>query len=281
MISPNTLRSCSRLALALAATSLVACAHTPSPSAGPDLRPLPEPARALELIREAGGKRQNLRALGRLTYFGEKGRVRLKAALLVERPGRFRFETISPLEQPVDVMACDGDRQWLLSKEKLSEGAATPENVARLLPLPMEPEDVVDTLLGGVPTSDRFTPSKIAWSDDRWVLTVASGDGDAGRLTIEPATKRVVAMDLLQGGGDVRVSVSFEDFEDAGEGFGEVPRKIGLRMPGRDLDVDIRLKEVDVNVALKKELFRIDAPPGVRPEPLDAPAASFLEKPSR
>ena len=38
--------------------------------------------------------------MGRVTDFGERGRVRLTAVLLAERPGKLRVETLSPLEQP-------------------------------------------------------------------------------------------------------------------------------------------------------------------------------------
>jgi outer membrane lipoprotein-sorting protein len=232
---------------------------------------LPEPSRVLEQLREAGKKRGNLRALGRLTYFGEKGRVRLKAVLVVERPDRFRFETVSPLEQPVDVMACDGKQLWLLSKEKLFVGAATPDNVARLLPLPMNPEEVVDTLLGGVPTSARFKPVEVTYDGDdreRLALILEGSEGERARVLIDREKTQVLSMALLERGGDVRVSVTFEDFESAGDAAGDIPRTIALKMPARDLEVDIRLKEVDVNVPLNAELFRIEAPPGVVPEPL-------------
>lgn len=255
--------------------AIVAFRCRPSPSPHPaKLPPLPAPERALEVVREAGKERRNLRALGRVTYFGEKGRVRLKAAIVVERPARFRFETISPLEQPIDVMASDGTRLWLLSNGKLSEGRASAENVAKLLPLPLEPAEVVDTLLGGVPSAHRFRAVGIAREDEgdeRWLLSLEGNAGESARVSVDPVRRVVVRMELLEPGGDVRLGVTFEDFEGAGESTGELPRTIRLRMPSRDLDVHIKLKEVDVNVPLEEGLFRIVAPPGVASEPMDSP----------
>ncbi len=141
MRSDATLRSSARLAPLALFGVLTAC-HPAAPVKRADLAPLPAPEAALAELRAAGAKRQNLRALGRLTYFGEKGRVRLKAVLVADRPNRVRFETVSPLEQPLDVMTVDGSRLYLLSKEKLAIGPATPENVARLLPFPMHPEEL-------------------------------------------------------------------------------------------------------------------------------------------
>lgn len=280
MRSDATLRSSARLAPLALFGVLTAC-HPAAPVKRADLAPLPAPEAALAELRAAGAKRQNLRALGRLTYFGEKGRVRLKAVLVADRPNRVRFETVSPLEQPLDVMTVDGSRLYLLSKEKLAIGPATPENVARLLPFPMHPEELVDTLLGGVPTSARFTPSKIAWNDagDRWLLTLDGVAGDSAVVTADPVRRVVVAMDLRDAGGNVRMGVTFEDFEVAGDS-GELPRTIHVKMPGRDLEVDLKLKEVDVNVALDDALFTIVPPEGITPERLDSPPVALPVKPS-
>jgi outer membrane lipoprotein-sorting protein len=258
--------------------SSAACAHAPAKAR---TTPLPQPADALAKLRESGERRKNLRAMGRLTYFGEKGRVRLKAVIVVDRPARFRFETVSPFEQPIDVMACNGSRLWLLSKEKLAEGAATPENIAKLVPLPLKPEEIVDTMLGGVPTSSRFTPVKLEWDehqDGRWLMTMAGQGGETGKLSIDPDKQRIMAMTLLEADGRVRVSVEFDDFE-AAKDAGEVPRSIHAKMPARDLDVEIKLKEVDINVALEASLFRIQPPPGVIALPMEGIATATVAEP--
>lgn len=260
-----------RTAVLLATCLLGSLSCRPGPVKDPASLPaLPSAESALEMLRSRGEERKNLRAMGRLTYFGEKGRVRLKAVLVAERPGSFRFETVSPLEQPLDVMACDGKKIWLLSKEKLSEGPATPENIARLMPLPLHPEEVVDTLLGGVPTGARFTAKSIAWDGEgeKWVLVVSGPNNEVGNLTVDPVRKVVEKMELLESGGNVRLSVTFADFEAAEGSTAEIPRDLHIVMPSRNHDVTIKLKEVDVNVELSGSLFTITAPPGVIPEQL-------------
>src|SRR5262245_17955687 len=94
-------------------SAIGACRPDPPKKPAKDA-PLPSAEAALEQLRQKSATRKNLRAIGRLTYFGEKGRIRLKSVLVAERPGSFRFETISPLEQPIDVMACDGKKIRLL-----------------------------------------------------------------------------------------------------------------------------------------------------------------------
>src|SRR5262249_11386990 len=107
----------------------------------------------------------------------------------------------------------------------------------------------------------------------RWILTIEDGARDRGRLTVDPEHKRVTAFELLEANGDVRMSVSFDGFESAGPDAGEMPRTSAMKMPKRDLDIDIKLKEVDVNQSLDASLLRIVPPPGVVPERLDSPAA--------
>ncbi len=231
-----------------------------------DTTPLPTAEQLLESLR-ADNQRKNLRALGRVTYYGDEGRVRLKAVLLAERPGRFRIETLSPLEQPVDVMACDGDALWLLSQGRLRTGEATPQNIARLLPLSMKASEVVDTLLGGVPTSDRFDPVKVERIEDtdRLALELTSNLDERVWLRVDPTARVVEEMRLFATNGSERVHVKFEDFE-ATPGGRPLPRSMEIRMDG--LDVRIKLTEADVDVPLDASLFALAVPDGVTAEPL-------------
>lgn len=251
--------------LAIAPLLFATLACRPSP-VKQDYAPLPTPEAVLEMLR-GENQRKNLRALGRVTYFGDKGRVRLKAVLLAERPGRFRIETLSPLEQPIDVMASNGEELSLLSGGRLRSGPATPENIARLLPLRMKPTEVVDTLLGGVPTSDRFHPSKVTRveGEDEWALELTSDAGERVWLRVDPTEKVVREMKLFAGADVQRVRVAFDDFEPA-PGGGPLPRSLAIQMDS--LDVRIALTDADVDVELADSLFGLTAPEGVTPEPL-------------
>lgn len=242
----------------------VACRPSPPKT---DYAPLPPAKDVLAMLR-AENQRKNLRALGRVTYFGEKGRVRLKAVLLAERPSRFRIETLSPLEQPIDVMVCDGDELSLLSGGRLRTGPASPQNIARLLPLSMKASEVVDTLLGGVPASERFRPMKVSRiddSDDEWALELESNLSERAWLKVDPTRKVVTEMKLFATNGTQTVRVAFDDFEDV-PGGRALPHAMTIQM--NELDVRIKLTEADVDVTLDASLFALSPPPGVTPEPL-------------
>lgn len=240
-----------------------------------DPRPLPKPEALVESLLQQGQSRRSLRALGRVDYFGKEGRVRLRIVEVVERPDRFRFETLSPLEQPIDLMTCDGSRLRLLSKGALREGPATPENIARLLPLPLRPEEVVEIMLGGAPISGRFTPRNVEWTDDdQWRLMLDGPEGEVGELIIDPTGPVATRATLKRANGDVRLGLTFDDLEPIAGG-GRLPRTIALSLPDDGLEVSIRLKEVEVNVEVSPTLFTITPPPGVIPEPLPSPPASL------
>lgn len=241
-----------------------------------DPRPLPDAHVVMEMLEAQAAARKTLRAQGRITYFGEKGRVRLKIVQVVERPARFRFETISPMEQPIDVMTSDGERLWLLSKGKLHEGPATPENISRLLPLPLRGDEVVSIMLGGVPASSRFEPKSVEWSDDpedHWIVRLEGPGGERGELLIDPEKRRVMRAALLRADGVTRLRLSYDDFENLPVG-GAFPREIKLEIPPQSLEVEIKLKEVEVNVEVSPTLFVLEPPAGVVPEPLPSPPAS-------
>lgn len=252
----------------------LASACRPAEVRPPEVTAMPAPEVVLSELRAAGAGKSSLRAEGRVTYFGEKGRVRLKAVILGERPGHFRIETLSPFEQPVDVMACDGARLWLLSGDRLREGPATPENIARLLPLPLYPEEVVDVLLGGVPSGDRFQATQVeAAEGGLWRLHLAGTHGERAQLLVDPVAKMVRRLALLDTEGKDRVTVDFGDFavpEGSADGR-EMPQGIVVKLPGRDFDVTIKLTKAQVDVALDPTLFRITPPAGVPLEALDSP----------
>lgn len=245
-----------------------ACRPGRPPAVGPDVGTPPDPATLLAQLRRQSEGRRNLRALGRVTMFGPEGRVRLQTVFVAERPRSFRFETLSPFEQPIDVMTSDGERLWLLSEGRLFEGPATSENVARLLPLPLRPEEVVEVFLGGVPVSERYRPVRVETADGRWRLVLEGPSGEEERLVVDPRSLRVLSAELEGADGQPRAAIEMSRFETAGDGGPAVPTEIEVRVPPRALDIRLRLRDPETDVDLPKGLFEMTPPPGTRPEPL-------------
>lgn len=243
---------------------LNACKTTSSGGGGP----LPSPEAALQGLRVPGQARRSLRASGRLTYYGDKGRVRVRTILLAQRPAAFRVETVSPFDQPLEVMACDGDRVSFMSEGRLYAGRANRRSLSRLLPLALAPEELVDLLLGGVPSGPGFQAEDIAWDGDRWRLIVRRlGTEQRAQLWVAPGEQQVTRLRWLESDGSQRLDVRFERFK-AVEGAGQLPHRIIAQVPGEQGEVRIRLLSIDVNAALNPGLFTIQPPSGQPVEPL-------------
>ena len=242
---------------------IVGAACRPAGTVRPvEVGPLPTAEAALEQLRKTGGKRRTLTAEGRVTYYGDQGRVRVRMEVVAERGDRFRVSTISPFEQPIDVMACDGQQLWLLSKGVLKRGPATPSNVARLLPLPLEPSAIVDTLMGGIPTGTGFVAKSVEASDRGWTLTVARpGSQETIVLAVDPDRQVVTQAVVERPAGKRYIIAEFSDFMDLPDG-GYYPERIKMTIPDRDTDVRLKLKRPKINGPVDPSLFSITPPPG-------------------
>lgn len=206
----------------------------------------------LEKLQAAGASRSSLRTEGRMTYFGNGERVRLRMVLAVARPGKFRLEMLSPFMEPIDVMTSDGETLSWLHQKVLYRGPSTPENVGRLFPVNMDGTALVDTVLGGVVSSADFrTEAAVALEDGSFQLRLRSVQGPVVVLSCD-ASHRVTQMRW------VRPNRSFADVEysDWDQALG-VPQRIQVSDKSRDVEVQIRLKRPELNVALEAGLFRI------------------------
>ena len=250
----------------IGAMVMVACRSGMPLSRDPSTLPTAESA--LDAVRARTADRGSLRATGRVTYFGDRGRIRLRTIVLAQRPGAFRVETLSPLEQPIDVMASDGHEVWLLTKGRLFTGPATPEHIARLLPLPLPPEAVVDILLGGVPASRGLKATGISWEADLWKVDVEGIGQEQGALWVDPALRVTKRWVMLEDSDQERVRLTFDDFGEVAGTVGPFPREIQVVLASPEADVQIKLDTPELGVRLDDGLFRIVPPPGIEPEPL-------------
>jgi outer membrane lipoprotein-sorting protein len=250
----------------------VACASTPR-GPGPALvaaSPV-STSSVVARLRATAAARTTLRAEGRVTYFGEGGRVRAGLVVVAERPGRLRVETLSPLEQPLEVLTTDGARLWWLSRGVLHEGPATPENLARLLPIALYPEDLVELLLGGLPGPDRIGAAVFVPTDgpSRGALTLELPAGRSARLDVDVDAGRVERWTLSSAAGPDWI-VELRDHV-AVPGGGELARTLDLRDLRRDVEIDIKLRGVELGGAVDPALFRLEPPAGTSVVALPSP----------
>ncbi len=143
----------------------------------PPLRqPVGEDARqALALLIQRWHAFSDLRALAEITLDRGRQRQRLRGVLLAKAPDSIRFEALSPLGPPL-LLATVHDGHLTVYNAVNNEatvGPATAETAARVLSLPIDPDDLVAVLAG------RTVPPK-----DLRVAEIVAPDADGPSLTL-------------------------------------------------------------------------------------------------
>lgn len=255
------------LSLALSSLALLGgcgCKQVPPPQ-----NPLEDPAalRAavdarIEQIEDARFKEVVL------DYFGEGERVKVRQLILVKAPSFLRVQTRLPgSDEVLSLLVSDGDT-FAMHKRDTNEyitGAATSQNIARLLPVDLSATDVARVMLGGAPW-DRFEnmglEPTLAWDGCEGTYRYSARTRDGGELTAwvrhsDYAVVRVRQMDASQ----ERV---YEYTTDDWKRHGSValPQYRRFVWPARDLDFSMDVGETQVNTGLPETLFELPPPAG-------------------
>lgn len=265
-------------ALALFIWSL-SCAH--APASRPRTEPAPAATALLEALRRRQSALHSIELETRTTSWLGGERARATVLMMVERAGRLRFEAEVPVQGAVASLAVRGQEFVFLDFQRhvFSQGPACPANVARLIPIPLLPDEIAAILLGDAPLGERAQAGEVQWDAqkqaDVLVVDRPAAGAAAARLWIT-MRKSKAGYDVLGVEGqspgarpESRWRVSYEDFTTA-EGF-PLPRLIRFAEPGKSFDdgVEIKVKErLGLNRPLRDELFTIAQPPGYPVEPL-------------
>jgi outer membrane lipoprotein-sorting protein len=126
--------------------TLVAACATTSPR-----EPIAEDARrALALLAERYAEFTSMRALADVSLKRGGERQRVQGALLVRTPSSVRLEALSPFGPPLMVVTVHGGQiaAYDALKNVAHVGPADAETVAKILRLPLDPDDLVSVLTG-------------------------------------------------------------------------------------------------------------------------------------
>lgn len=254
-----------RLLAALAAAFAVAgCVPRRPP---PDLAL--DPAALLAEVQAAGAGATSVQGEARLRLDAPGARGTVLAFVAAERPDRLHVEALDFFGNPTATLVTAGGRLAIYDGRARTfyRGAATAENVARLVPLPLAPERIVAILCGtpllaGAPVSTEIGHDDVA-------LELRDGARSAS-LRVGP--RAAILRASFRGGAP-----AVPDHEVRYAAFLELP---GLRFPtevtvtSRDPDVRIELawKEPAVGNRLDAALFRMEPPAGAKVVDLDAGA---------
>jgi hypothetical protein len=251
-----------RIAVCLLLLFLAACApRPPVPSVAP---PVSEEI-LLETLEQNARAFHSLQGLAKVRVTAGGKSMAGTQALFLEKPDRFRAETLSPFGQPLLLMATDGQELDVMipSEGRLYQGEASPRNVQRFTRLPLRLTDLVHLLLYQAPVIGHVERILEAGADGGFLLTLSGEDGRRQQLRFNTALRLVettyVRDDVLQ------LRVSYDQFMGDLHPF---PRAVFLEMPPLNAEGSLVFSEVRTNVAIPSERFNLTPPPGMEVLPI-------------
>jgi len=255
------------------------------PACGAKQHPMPEEGMAdsQTLIRHATSRDEVLdaaRAQAVMEYFGSDGRVRVRQALLVRRPGNFRLETLSPMDSTLSVVVTNDEEltYYDLAAERAYTGAPSASNLAKLIPLWLSPEQIVRVVLGSVPFEmAQVEPDAwdLEWDGNKnaWLLEAETPDGGKMAFWVRHDSWVLAGARAKNNDGRTLWEIRTRDFTRVsdGEEETELPTRIRFVMKDQNVDVSLTVKEYEMNPDLPEHLFELFLP-DVEEISLDEPA---------
>jgi hypothetical protein len=246
-------------ALLAVAFALVACRpRVPPPDLSRDAGELLAQVRAgqARVQRVSGEARVKVEAKGMRTA------VTVRQFIAAEKPDRLHVEVLDFFGNVGAVLAAEGGRFQLFdAKERVFyRGAATPENLARLVPLPLPAEDLVTILCGSAPLLDGAEDVDVRGA--ALVLSLGA-DGRAQEVRVgEQATVERSSVVAVPPGTAPAYSLDFDGFRPLA--VGRFPGELRIRAEDPRVRLDLRWGEVQVNGDLEGVRFTLDPPRGAR-----------------
>jgi hypothetical protein len=241
-------------------------------------RPYPpaSPAAILDQLRKRQGAITGADLETRTTSWLQGQRTRASVFMLIDRPGRLRFEAEVALQGTVATLITDGTNFSLadFQSHQAKQGQACPENVASLIPVPLQPDEIAAILLGDAPISPDAEIVGTTW-DPKAAADVVEienrKDGTATThlwITLRPAQapERIDVL-AVEGGTPEHRShwrVQFDQREIAGEAGYRQPNLIKFAEPGRSFDdgVEVKVKSRKINPTFRDKVFTPTPPDG-------------------
>lgn len=260
-----------RAIAALGIVALAGCLRAPPP----DLSRNPAPL--LAQVRAAQGGVGSCRGSARLALSAPDLSGSLDAWVAAETSGRLRVEVFDFFGNPAAVLVAGGGRFALLDARAgtFHRGDDTPENLARLLPVPLGARELARVICGSAPILDGEPVA--AEPGDGVVLLEIAGPSGRQVLGVGEGASIVSASYLPGARGGTAWKAAFSVFRHpAGRRF---PTEVELR--GGGAEIGLRWKDdLEVNGAPDDALFIlepprgaqvIELPPGAPAPPIDLP----------
>ncbi len=230
---------------------------------------MPTAQEVIAQLTKTRDERKSFRAESVMDYW--LGKQRLKGTVLVMGTDQrqVRFNAISPQNDVLADMACDGQDFTLVNMQKncYLTGPCDESSIAQFLHVKLAPEDVLHLALGTVPIPPQ-SDGTVTWD--------ASKGYERVELKSPSGTQKIV-IDAREGHADVVSAelsrdgkvvwsvenTGFVEVKDEAGGTHRLPSTTRFKSPAEQADLLVEWKERTVNPTLDPAKFKISVPSGL------------------
>jgi outer membrane lipoprotein-sorting protein len=209
---------------------------------------------------------QALRSRAQLTYrAGGRAAQHAKHVIVAARPDRLRFEVYSLLGSLFVLTARDGTLTAYLPREStVYRGTASRANFARYTRVDLSVSAAIDLLLGTPPLT-RQGITGVTY--DEGLLRLTQRNGAHTQAAWFDADLTLLRYESRADPGSIDVRASFADYQ-AVDGI-PIATRLTLELPATSEQIDIVLRDPEVNPALPDSVFSLSVPTDSREVDLD------------
>lgn len=252
------------IAIAVAAGSLAGCAAAVPPPAPALPAVVWDSGQLLDSLVQREQALLSVRALARVEYSGPEGKQGFQEAILVQRPARFRLETLTLLGAVLIVTANDGELIGYHPREGVFvRGQLSRENLRRYTQMPLEIEEITALLVGLPPVAAAVEPKQ-----EGNALFFAANGRQPDRVAFESQQPVPTRWERFAADGKVELSAQFNDYILTPAGLFASTIVFEAHLQKKRLE--IRYQEPEVNALIPAELFSQRMPPHVKELPIEA-----------
>jgi len=228
----------------------------------------PEITRQLfETLQGTKGKFHSLRGLAKVHVLWQGKDVTATQAMLVEKPDRFRAETLNPFGfgSPLLLMATDGEEMAVLvpGDGLLFRGEATSHNLWRFTKVPLSLQDLVCLMLYDVPIISYQKRIAMVNAEGEYRLILQGVQNRRQELQFNGRMQLVEVAYFLN--NDLALQVKYDNFSAAAVPF---PQSALMKMPLQKAEASLTFSEVATNVTATLDNFQLSTPPGYQERPI-------------
>ncbi|MFH1131804.1 MAG: DUF4292 domain-containing protein [Pseudomonadota bacterium] len=243
-------------------------------------RPYPTPT-ASEVVAALQARNRaihTLRAEARMSHKTNQGIVKATVRTLLKRGGKLRFDVVSPFDTPLATLISDGTNFVLIDtkENRFSHGPASPCNLARLLRVQLQADDLL-AILGGSSPLIEYNNLALFWDDQAGQeILVLSGKELEQHIRLDSHQRQwnLVRSEIRNDKGVVLLQIEVE--RDEMSFSKRFPTKLTLRQPIHNTTLSLNFRNKELNIPLSDAAFVLPKSNGLPAQMMECENKSTL-----